>query len=122
MKALLIIDGKDVQFTWITGKDCLAQRVKNRILLFSGEWIHRPNSGINWYSVLGKKNIPITEYENLVKSELAKDSEVISIQNMTVTFANTTEKAKELQTPIRSAIINYTINSIYGTLTGVVGL
>lgn len=119
MKTLLQ-ENNDVQFTWITGKDCLKQRIQNRLSLFLGEWIHRPESGTDWYSVLGRKTATTSEYESLVKSALVKDSEIISILNLTVTFANTTEKAKELQKPIRSAIINYTINSIYGTLTGAI--
>lgn len=116
----LLQENNDVQFTWISGKDCLKQRIQNRLSLFLGEWIHRPDSGTDWYSVLGRKTATTSEYEALVKSALAKDSEITSITDLSVTFVDTTEKAMKLQKPIRSAIINYTINSVYGTLTGAV--
>ena len=118
----LLIQNKDIQFTEIIQKDCLKQRLQNRINLFLGEWTLEPTAGVDWFSVLGFRNIPIARYEELVRNAIIQDSEVLRINSLTVELLNSTEKVLEYNNrtgknkKLGEAVIEWSVDTIYGLI------
>lgn len=116
MLTIAIVD-KDIQLTKIYDANALKQRIKNRLSLFLGEWFLDTAAGVNWFSVLEKTNP--TTIENLVRRELSKDENIISINSITAIIIDSLEKSQTYSKPIGYAIVNYEVNSIYGAIRGV---
>ena len=113
----LSLVNKDIQLTKITNENALKQRIQNRLSLFLGEWFLDATVGIDWFSVLDKTNSQTIE--NLVRKELVKEENIVSINSISVIIIDSLEKAVTYNKPLRSALINYEVNSIYGVLRGV---
>lgn len=117
MKAFLI-ENNDLQFQIIDSKNATAQRIVNRLKLVLGEFIHTPDEGIDYYSVLGNKSVKPDDIKLLIQNELNKDSEITSINSIEVVFVNTNEKTIDIGKPLRTAILKYDITSIFGQIRG----
>ncbi|TQE83069.1 hypothetical protein [Leptospira noguchii] len=116
MNSFLIQDA-DLKPTRISGPDCAKQRIENRFRLWKGEWGFDKLIGFPWSNVL-RKNPSKKDAEALVRSELKKDPEIVSIELVEVIFIDTEEKAKQYNSQLRTAIIRYVVQSIYGKLMG----
>lgn len=119
MTTLQLIEN-DIQFTELSGKDCLKQRLQNRIALYLGEWSLEPTEGVDWFSVLGRRNVPTARYEELVRSAIIQDGEVIQIVGLNVDVLNSTEKVNEYfqrtgkSERLGKVIIEIEVDTIYG--------
>ncbi|EMN93859.1 hypothetical protein [Leptospira interrogans] len=116
MNSFLIQDG-DLKPTRISGPDCLKQRLESRFKLWKGEWEFDKSIGFPWNNIL-RKNPSRKDAETLVRSELKKDPEIVSIESVEVIFIDTEEKAKQYNSQLRTVLIRYTVQSVYGILKG----
>ncbi|KAA1266828.1 hypothetical protein C5473_01170 [Leptospira interrogans serovar Weerasinghe] len=116
MNSFLIQNG-DLKPTRISGPDCLKQRLESRFKLWKGEWEFDKSIGFPWNNVL-RKNPSGKDAETLVRSELKKDPEIVSIESVEVIFIDTEEKANQYNSLLRTALIRYTVQSVYGILKG----
>ncbi|EMM99869.1 hypothetical protein LEP1GSC021_1655 [Leptospira noguchii str. 1993005606] len=117
MNSFLIQDA-DLKPIRISGPDCTKQRIENRFRLWKGEWEFDKTIGFAWRNVL-RKNPSRKDAEALVRSELKKDPEIVSIESVEVIFIDTEEKAKQYNSQLRTALIRYTVQSVYGIFKGV---
>jgi hypothetical protein len=119
----ILIQNKDIQFIELTDKDCLKQRLQNRIALYYTEWFLDPTAGVDWFSVLGYRNIPIERYEELVRTAILQDTEVLRINSLTIELLNSTEKVAEYNNrtgknkKLGEAVIEWSVDSIYGQVS-----
>ncbi|MDI7157819.1 hypothetical protein [Leptospira santarosai] len=116
MNSFLIQDA-DLKPIRISGPDCAKQRIENRFRLWKGEWGFDKLIGFPWSNVL-RKNPSKKDAEALVRSELKKDLEIVSIELVEVIFIDTEEKAKQYNSQLRTALIRYVVQSTYGKLMG----
>lgn len=122
MKTLEIVNGQINLNSTLTGKDCLKQRIKNRLSLFYAEWVLFQSEGVDWLSVLGRRDVTAQEYINLARKEILKDSEVISINTLNVEFVDNNSKKEEFENTnlrtigLRTAVFTISLNTIYGVL------
>ncbi|MDO6395429.1 hypothetical protein Q4554_15230 [Leptospira santarosai] len=116
MNSFLIQD-TDLKPSRISGPDCVKQRIENRFRLWKGEWEFDKSIGFPWNNVL-RKNPSRKDTESLVRSELKKDPEIVSIESVEAIFIDTEEKAKQYNSQLRTAIIKYVVQSVYGKITG----
>ncbi|EMF82147.1 hypothetical protein LEP1GSC188_3419 [Leptospira weilii serovar Topaz str. LT2116] len=116
MNTFLIQEG-DLKPVRISRSDCLKQRLEIRFRLWKGEWEFDKLIGFSWENVI-RRNPIVKEVESLVRSELRKDPEVVSIDSVEVIFIDTEEKATQYEKPLRTAIIRYIITSTYGSVKG----
>ncbi|EMO80212.1 hypothetical protein LEP1GSC126_3346 [Leptospira kirschneri str. 200801774] len=116
MNTFLIHNG-DLTTTSLSGSDCLKQRITNRFKLWRGEWEFNQSIGFPWDKVL-RKNPSKKEAEALVKSELKKDPEIISIESVEIIFIDTEDKANQYDSKLRTALFRYTVRTIYGIISG----
>lgn len=114
----LALAAKDLQLTRISNATALKQRIQNRLALFVGEWFLESTAGVDWFSVLGKSNV--AAIEALVRKELAREENIVSINSVSVVLVNDVETSRDLSLPIGTALVNYEVNSVYGVLRGVV--
>lgn len=116
MNTFLIQNG-DLKTTCISGSDCLKQRITNRFKLWRGEWEFDQSIGFPWERVL-RKNPSKKEAETLIRLELKKDPEVISIESIEIIFIDTEDKANQYDSKLRTALIRYTVQTVYGIISG----
>ncbi|WP_061235865.1 hypothetical protein [Leptospira weilii] len=116
MNSFLIQNG-DLKPTRISGADCAKQRIENRFRLWKGEWEFDKSIGFPWNNVL-RKNPSRKDAEALIRSELKKDPEIVSIESVEVIFIDTEEKVKQYNSQLRTALIRYVVQSVYGILKG----
>ncbi|EMO26225.1 hypothetical protein LEP1GSC170_1495 [Leptospira interrogans serovar Bataviae str. HAI135] len=112
-----LIQDKDLKATCISGPDCLRQRIINRFKLWRGEWEFNQSIGFPWEGVI-RKNPSKKEAEILVRSELKKDPEIISIESVEIIFIDTEAKAIQHNSKLRTALIRYTAQTVYGIISG----
>lgn len=94
--------------TIISGGDCLAQRLKNAIRLDKGSWFLDTDKGIEWMDILGNKSVSERAIYTRIRNILNNDDEVSSINSIEIT-ADRSE---------RSMSVTFSVNSIYGEVTG----
>ena len=94
----------------------LKQRIQNRFVLFLGEFSLSPNSGIDWFSLKESKNLD--EIQKALIRDLLSDSEIIRVNSFEVIWIDSVEKAKEYKSEIRNVIINYSVDTVYGVVSG----
>ncbi len=99
---------KNGQAVMISGKECLAQRLKNSIRLDKGSWFLDTDKGIEWPDILGYKSVSTRVIYSRVLNILKNDSEVSSVNSIDIT-ADRSE---------RGMTITFSVNSIYGEVTG----
>ncbi|WP_061271204.1 hypothetical protein [Leptospira interrogans] len=116
MNTFLIHSG-DLTTTRISGSDCLKQRITNRFKLWRGEWEFDQSMGFPWERIL-RKNPSKKEAEALVRFELKKDPEIISIESIEIIFIDTEDKANQYNSKLRTALIRYTVQTVYGIISG----
>jgi len=92
----------------ITGKECVAQRLKNSIRLDKGSWFLDTDKGIEWPDILGYKSVSTRVIYSRVLNILKSDSEVSSVNSIDIT-ADRSERALS---------ITFSVNSIYGEVSG----
>ncbi|EKN88954.1 hypothetical protein LEP1GSC034_0213 [Leptospira interrogans str. 2003000735] len=112
-----LIQDRDLKPVKISGPDCLKQRLENRFRLWKGEWEYDKQIGFAWDNVI-RRNPIVKDVESLVRSELRKDPEVVSVESVEVIFIDTEEKAIQYEKSLRTAIIRYVLTSTYGALKG----
>jgi hypothetical protein len=117
MVTLALVNG-DLQLTTISNATALKQRITNRLALFVGEWFLEPTAGVDWFSVLGKSNV--AAIETLVRKELAREENIVSINSVSVVLIDSLEKSQTYNKPLGMALVNYEVNSVYGVLRGFV--
>lgn len=98
------------QIVMITDKECLAQRLKNSIRLNKYSWFLDTDKGIEWPDILGFKSVSTRVIYSRVLNILESDSEVSSVNSIDIT-ADRSERAMS---------ITFSVNSIYGEVTGTV--
>lgn len=102
-------------FVVLDDRDTLKQRIQNRLALFLGEFSLEPTIGMDWFT-LKEYRYNTDEILKAVRSEILKDSEVVSINSLEVIFIDTPEKVQLYNKPRRSLIINWSVNTIYGVV------
>ncbi len=85
-----IVDG-ELEFanntiTVITGAEALKQRLKNRMLLWSGEWFLAPAVGIYWLDILEAKPPDLVQVKKELRDELLSDPAVTVVTEFTLDF------------------------------------
>lgn len=121
MKTVMLEDG-DIALrqgspVMISGADALKQRAENRLRLFLGEFSLASDSGVDWFRITSRK-YPEKEIEKAVRSELLKDSEILTVESVLIQSADTSEKASLLNIPLRAASVSYFCKTVYGELRG----
>lgn len=94
----------------ITDGDCLAQRLKNAILLDKGSWFLDTDKGIEWFDILQYKSVSKRAIYSRILDILKNDSEVTSVENIEIT----TDRSE------RTMTVTFSVNSIYGEVSGTV--
>lgn len=118
MVTIAIID-KDIVFTKISDQDALLQRIQNRVMLWKGEWFLSVENGLDWFSIVGAK--ATTDYiQSLIKAEIRKDELVTGVLRVDVVKIDSLEKSMQYNKPLRTALIGFTVNTVYGELRGFV--
>lgn len=106
----MITRGVDNLNDWMFGKGkndykrniyAVAQNVKTRLQSFLGDCFFQSNAGIDWFNLLGDKNLPALE--------LAISSTILNTAGVTgiVEISTTVGENREVNT-------QYTIDTIYG--------
>ena len=103
-------------FVMLDDRATLKQRIQNRFVLFLGEFSLSPNSGIDWFSLKESKNLD--EIQKAFIRDLLSDSEIIRVNSFEVIWIDSVEKAKEYKSEIRNVIINYSVDTVYGVVSG----
>ncbi|MCB1176512.1 MAG: hypothetical protein KDK36_02930 [Leptospiraceae bacterium] len=120
MKTLQLTDRdltiSNYNFIELDDENTLKQRIKNRLALFLGEFSLEPNEGMDWFT-LKEYAYNTDEISKAVRSEILRDTEVVSINSLEVIFIDTPEKVKQYNLPKRSVLINWNLNTIYGVVT-----
>lgn len=103
-------------FAVLNDRDTLKQRIENRLSLYLGEFSLEPNIGMDWFSL--RSRYPDGRISDAVRAELLKDSEIKEIISLSVILIDTEEKARLYNKPIRTALIGYDVNTVYGSVSG----
>lgn len=104
-------------FAVLNDRDTLKQRIANRLSLYLGEFILEPDIGMDWFSLHSVRQ-PETLIRDAVRAELLKDSEITEIRSLTVTLVDTEEKSRQYAKPLRTALVQYDVNTVYGSVSG----
>ena len=94
---------------FVDGDDALIQRLKIKLLFFSGEWFLNQNVGIIDIEEMGKKNPDESVISYRMKKEILEDSEVVEINKFSLTFSPQD----------RTARVYFSVKSIRGTISEV---
>lgn len=71
----------------ITGAEEKAQKIRNRLRLFQGEWFANTQAGTPWYQqILGIKNPPIALIEKLFRDVILSVEGIAYVQTVTLIF------------------------------------
>jgi hypothetical protein len=103
-------------FVVLDNTNTLKQRIQNRLALFLGEFSLEPSLGLDWFT-LKEYRYNTEEIVKAIRTEILKDSEVVSINSIEVILVDTPEKVKLYNKPRRTVIINWNVNSIYGSVS-----
>ena len=90
----------------ISNLDALTQYIKQRLLVFKGEYFLDINRGVDYENILGSKNQP-------------DDSEFIDVINDTGYGVNVVEFEQTINTTTRQLSVTFTAESDYGTLSDI---
>jgi len=93
----LKIVGDEIEFadnalTVITDAEALRQRLKNRMLLWLGEWFLAPTVGIDWLDILESKPANLVEVDRRLRAELLSDPAVTGITEYESSFDRSARK------------------------------
>jgi hypothetical protein len=106
----MITRGVDGANDWLFGKGrndykrdifAVAQNVKTRLQSFLGDCFFQSNAGIDWFNLLGDKNLPALELA--ISSVILNTSGVVGIVEISTTVGDN-----------REVITQYTIDTVYG--------
>ncbi len=112
----IYIDPTSKNVVWIQGKECLIQRIQNRLKMYKGEWVYSINDGIDWFALLQQRDKVL--YENAIRDELLKDSEIIAVDNIQTVLVETSDDVTKYNKPKGTLILEtIRIDSIYGEVT-----
>ena len=122
MRTLQVID-RDLaisnhNFIVLSDRERLKQRIAHRLALFLGEFSLEPSLGLDWFT-LKEYRYNTEEIVKAVRTEILKDSEVVSINSLEVILIDTPEKVQQYNKPRRTVLINWSVNSVYGTVANV---
>ncbi|HPA72984.1 MAG TPA: hypothetical protein PKY31_11990 [Spirochaetota bacterium] len=102
---VVIVGGKTA---WLSGKECVAQRLANALQLDKGSWFLGPLKGIDWLSIYDEKAVPERLVRGKVESVIAADPEVTKLESMVVEFDKTE----------REIMVRFKAATIYGIVEG----
>lgn len=85
---VVLTDAKNLRFT-TTLTEYTAQKIKNVLSLFSGEWFLNTGLGIPWFDRILIKNADLNDVNNLFQSEILNIAEVKEIVEFNTNFNNT---------------------------------
>ena len=88
-------------------KDALAQNIKTRLLSFVGDCFFALDEGIDWFNLLGSKNLGGLRLQ--ISTCILATNGVTGIVEVSVTVGEN-----------RSVTITYNVDSIYGRVNGTV--
>lgn len=112
MKGIKIENGDVVRFQGkpvvLEDADYYSQRIKHAISLSLGESVYEPLVGLDWYTVFSTK-IPRERVLIEISKILIKDPETVSVDNIEIVESNDSK---------RRIYIQFSANTIYGTVTG----
>ncbi|MBF3378518.1 hypothetical protein [Leptospira borgpetersenii] len=112
-----LIQDQDLKPVRISDVQCVKQRLETRFKLWKGEWEFNSSIGFPWENVI-RRNPSLKDAESLVRSELRKDPEIVSVDSVEVIFADTEAKSRQHERPLRTALIRYVVTSTYGAFKG----
>lgn len=112
MKTVKLINGDVVivggKTAWLTGKECVAQRLTNALQLDKGSWFLGPMKGIDWFSIYDEKAVPERLVRGKVESVITADPEVTALESLVIEF----DKAE------RKIMVGFKAATIYGIVEG----
>ena len=85
-------------------KEALSQNIKTRLLSFLGDCFFSLESGIDWFNILGAKDLTLVNLS--VKSTILNTFGVTSINEVNVTLDPTTRELR----------LTYSVNTVYGEI------
>lgn len=115
MMTLALASG-DIQLVKISDAVALKQRIQNRLSLYLGEWFADVTAGVDWFSV--SKNTDTAFIQNLISKELRKEENITAINSIDVVIVNDEKTSRDLSLPIRSVRVTYSVDTVYGTVSG----
>ena len=101
-------------FTTSTSEN-LAQRLKNRLQTFKGEWFLDGTIGIDYFNQIAGKNRSKAAVDAIIQAEILKEQEVLQITAYSSVVDKTTRKIT-IQFTVR------TVDGFYSTLTASIGV
>ncbi|MBN2157930.1 MAG: hypothetical protein JW807_00940 [Spirochaetes bacterium] len=112
MKTLKIINGdlayENGSFVYITGAECLRQRLELSLRLDQGSWFLNPDAGIDWWSIYDSKYVSDRLIRAEVERVLLADEEVTAITGLNIVYDKEDRKIN----------ITFRVMSVYGEVTG----
>lgn len=111
----MIVRALDGNGDWTFGKgknnylrevSAIRQSIQTRLKSFLGDCFFALNQGIDWFNLLGSKNI--LELRLAVAATLLNTEDVVRINNLNVIISSTT----------RNIFIQYEVETVYGEASG----
>ncbi len=94
--------------SWISERECAAQRIENSIRLDKGSWFLGPLSGIDWFAIYEAKAVSERMIRGNIERIVKKDSEVTGIVSLNIGF-----DAQE-----RKISVSFSVATQYGSIEG----
>lgn len=70
----------------------ITQRLKIKLLMFKGEWIHNINYGIDYYGQVFVKGIDLEDIDDTFRTEISNEQGVVDLISYSSSFNSSTRK------------------------------
>ena len=96
------------QLQTVTGADEIAQKIKNRLRAFRGEWFLDVRVGMPWFEKILKKNPNPAEVETIITEEIVNTDGVLNVRDIELSLDNLTRKLRvDFSAEVIDGVINF---------------
>ena len=92
----------------LSGPQGMRQRLENALRLYRNEWILMPEEGIDWFTILRRRQNHLSILRRAIERVLLADPEVLSVTRVRVSARD----------DARQLVLEYRVESVYGTDDG----
>jgi hypothetical protein len=94
--------------TVIYDNEALAQRLKNRLKLWLGEWYLLPKEGVDYLGLFNNNLYFQRRFESMMRKALLSDEYVLAVTQISIEYDNVTGELAA----------SYAVKSTFGSITG----
>jgi len=87
------LDNQNFDVLFVDGDDATIQRIRQKYLLWQGEWFLDTNAGVPWLQILGQKPDPQL-LTTLLRTVVADDPGISEIESFEFEYEGSTRKLK----------------------------